>query len=209
MQSIKTRLLLLVLIMLAEAWLLWPPGGWQPNWPAAVVLAVLIGVFLLFEWNQARANRRDLVVVQRQRDALLLEQIDSLMPDAAVMAFLEGHDFIGAFDRAQVEPVFRLVRGWRAIGEEFVSVPLQKVARDLNEAATDLALKLGQYTQSQDSGQFGVKPEEDVMPAERDREEARALNEAASAFVRAHDRFVKVAHGNLAKDATAVQPIVV
>jgi hypothetical protein len=209
MQSIKTRLGLLLLIMLAEAWLLWPATGWQPTWAAAVALIVLIAVFVAFEWKQARANRRDLVVVQRQRDALLLEQIESLMPDAAVMAFLEGHDFIAAFDRTQVEPVFRLVRGWRAIGEDFMSAPLQKAARELNDTATDLALKLGQYTESQSSGQFGVKPEEGVAPVERDREEARSLNEAASAFVRAHDHFIKAAHGITASNVAPAQPVTI
>ncbi|MGC3964583.1 MAG: hypothetical protein QM803_15030 [Rhodocyclaceae bacterium] len=195
MNRTTARVIVLILVMGAEAWLLWPGPVWRFAWPPFVALVIALAIWAALEQYAEHMGRRHVERMRGERDALIVEQIEAVMPDTSIVQFLSNHDFIAPFDKAKVDPLFYMVRAWRTLAPEFLNEALAQAATNLDAAATDLVLRIGQYTHPLPDGSLGVKPLEQHGAAASDkvRDEARHLNEAANAFVRTHERFMEVA----------------
>ncbi|MFA9438294.1 hypothetical protein ACDA63_01500 [Uliginosibacterium sp. sgz301328] len=195
MNRTTARVIVLILVMGAEAWLLWPGSAWRFEWLPFVALVIALAIWAALEQYAEHVGRRHVERVRGERDALIVDQVEAVMPDASVVQFLSDHDFIAPFDKAKVDPLFYMVRAWRTLAPEFLNEALAQAATNLDAAATDLVLRIGQYTHPLPNGFLGVKPAEQQGEAasEKVRTEARHLNESANAFVRTYERFVEVA----------------
>lgn len=123
-------------------------------------------------------------------DEKLFQKFRGLFSDHGYIRAYREHDFLSLFHRDYVKPLFEVVETWSDAAHMFSNQALEKKRVDFVKAATDLGLKIAQYTTPTDGNTHvtvfprGADPEK---PPDWVRREAEEINAAVPAFVKAHE----------------------
>ncbi len=199
------RLIALLGVLAAEAWLLWNPDGWQLKWDAlAGFFAALLGLFLLERKDhqqvhvppQAKTNK------VTPADVAVFDNLMALLQPTGVISFLREHDFGGSFFREDVAPLHTFASIGGNPDNEFIDPVLEKERKILLESATELATLIAKYTSPNDFNHLSVLPSHLANSPRPDwvRREAKELNETANRFVEVFDNFVRFCRARIAND---------
>lgn len=142
------RLIALLGVLAAEAWLLWNPNGWQFKWDALVgFFAALLALFVLErKEHQVAPPQPGKVSRVTPQDIGVFERLLELLKPSEVISFLREHDFGGSFFREDIAPLHTFVTIGGNPDNEFIDPALEEERKILLKNASELATLIAKYT---------------------------------------------------------------
>lgn len=188
------KILTLTGMLATVAWFFWNPNGWVFQWEPIVVFLFSLGGFVAAEWTGQHSGEKSNHEKLHPNDKQLFREFLEGLPSNGVIDFLRGHDFLMEFDLDSVSPLRKFLREWDNANHEFQDKELEKLRKELYEAAADFSGKISKYTSPNESRMQAVRSdklkhiEEHEMRFEK---EASILNEAADKVVSIHQNLVR------------------
>ncbi len=166
-----------------------------------IVATILRGLAAIWQfWDKLRAWICG-GTKPNQHDIDLYEQYKALIVSSGVAEFYRQHDFLCAFEEAYWTPFSRYVDTWDTVEHEFVDNRLNKTHKNLYASALKLATTISKNTVP--TGPKGylrsVKPDHLVRgpTPEHIKNEAREINCLVPSFIKAHQKFIRLANRRL------------
>jgi hypothetical protein len=192
--NIVAKILTLAGMLATVAWFFWNPSGWVFQWEPVVVFLFSLGGFVAAEWSGQYAGRKSQHDKLHPNDKQLFREFLGSLSSNGVIEFLRGHDFLMEFDIESVSPLRTFLREWDNANHEFQGKELEKLRKELYEAAADLSLKISKYTSPNQSRMQAVRSDKLKHIEEHEKRfenEAAILSEAADKVVRIHQDLVR------------------
>jgi hypothetical protein len=185
-----------------EAWFLKGYFAGQPEFEPGIAFTVALGVVIAKDPIRARLSGKSSVL---QHDQALFNELLRVLPTEPTIRTLKEHDFGGPLRRSSITPLYEFNTTWDSVENEFVDQELEQGRKELHAAASDLAMEIAGrtvptrnqdhisvYSDAQRVETRGLRPPEVV-------EDARVLNEKASAFVPKYEAFIRLCRKKLAQ----------
>lgn len=185
-----------------EAWFLRGYFAGQPEFESGIAFIAALGVVLAKDPIRLRLSNRGAVL---EHDRKLFNDLLRTLPVDPTICSLKDHDFGGPLRRSSIQPLFEFDTTWDNVEKEFIDQELEQDRKKLLAAAKKLSLEIATRTvpdRSQDH--ITVYSEEQRAETRGQRppgviEDARVLNEMASAFVPKYEEFVRLCRKKLAR----------
>ena len=179
-----------------QAWFLWPVSErWSFEWEPLIGMILTFAGYLGIEAKEHAGSEK--ITTQNRsgtdKDRNLLEEFSDIFTPQ-VVTFFRDHDFRGTFHVSPMDRLFFYTDHWTTVEHEFIDKDLQKAQDEFREKAVKLARALAEYTTSS-QGMATVKPAvHDGGPLpDWVKAQAKELNDLATEFVGAHQRFLRFA----------------
>jgi hypothetical protein len=185
-----------------EAWFLKGYFEGKPDFEPGIAFIVALGIVIAKDPIRARLSSKNSV---RQHDQTLFDELLRVLPTEPTIRTLKEHDFGGSLNRSSIIPLYEFNATWDSVEKEFIDQELEQGRMALHAAASDLAIEISRrtvptrnqdhitvYSESQRAETFGRRPPEVL-------EDARVLNEMASAFVPNYEAFIRLCRNKLAQ----------
>ncbi|MBX3628042.1 MAG: hypothetical protein KF892_23740 [Rhizobacter sp.] len=185
-----------------EAWFLKGYFAGQPEFESGIAFIAALGVVLAKDPIRARLSNQRPVL---EHDQALFNELLRVLPAEPTIRALKEHDFGGPLRRSSIDPLYEFNTTWDNVEKEFVDPELEQGRKELHAAASDLAMEIAGrtvpnrtqdhitvYSEEQRAETRGRRPPEVI-------EDARVLNEKASAFVPKYEAFIRLCRRKLAR----------
>jgi hypothetical protein len=184
-----------------EAWFLKGYFAGQAEFDSGIAFITALGVVLVKDPIRARLSSQSSAL---QHDKDLFKELLRILPTEPTIRALKEHDFGGPLRRSSINPLYEFNSTWDNVEKEFLDEELEQGRKELYAAASDLATEIAGrtvptrmqdhitvYTDEQRAESNGRRPLEVI-------EDARVLNQKASAFVPKYESFVRLCRKKLA-----------
>ena len=176
------------------AWFFWNPDGWIFQWEPIVVFLLSLAGFISAEIKGSGSDIGTNGNNAHPNDIQLFNDFILMLPSETFVEFLKEHDFLGDFELESLAPLRQFIYEWDNAAHEFQDAALEKIRKELMDAAKDVNHKISKYTSPNSSGWQAVRVDnlkhQDEHEA-RFRREAGFINEAVDVFVEKHQELVR------------------
>jgi hypothetical protein len=201
MRQFVENLVAVAALIAAETWFLEGYFAGKPEFEPAIALIAAVGAVLLREPIRSAFSKPSQT---SSHDSSLFEEFMKILPHEPTIRLLKEQNFGDAVRKKSIDPLFDFAHVWESVEKEFLDAELEKERKALHAAACKLAQEVaGRTVPVRMEGFISVfsdRQREGGQPRPPEvLEDARVLNELASAFVPQYERFVRLCRSKLHK----------
>jgi hypothetical protein len=185
----------------AEAWFLKGYFSGQPDFEPAIAFVAALGILLAKEPLRAKFSGGS---YDRRHDQTLFQEFLRALPVEPTVRVLKEYDFGDSVRKQAIAPLYEFSDTWDSVQKEFLDKKLEKERKALFALARELATEIARRTVPVGDQEFISVYSDQQRASGHGRpphvlEDARVLNEKASAFVPKYEAFVRLCRERLAQ----------
>jgi hypothetical protein len=187
------NILIVAILMLAEAWFLQGVFAGKPSWDASLAFVAALAAFFTKDYVKDRLNVGQ---PAREHDRTLFKALLTDFPVEPTLNMLKDYDFGNSFWSSQMRPLFTFADTWGDVDKEFLDSSLEKKRKALLEAAQELSREFAKRTVPVGNGEKS-SVFSDRLRAEGPRppfvlEDAKILNQKSRELVPLYEEFIRI-----------------
>lgn len=201
MKTSLENIILIIGLILSEAWFLKGYFSGNPEYEPAIVLIVTIGTIFAKDPIKEKFTGSS---ESKQHDKNLFAEFQKALPAEPTIRLLKEQDFGNSFNSDAISPLYGFTSTWDTVEKEFLDKKLEKKKKALYAEANKLAMEVSGrtvpvgrganssvYSDIQRQG-GGPRPASVI-------EDARVLNEMSLQFVPKYEDFIRLCRSKLAE----------
>jgi len=185
------NIILVLTLVLTEAWFLKGYFSGKPDFEPAIAFLVALGA--IFAKDKIK-EKLGFGAEVRTHDLALFEEFQRVFPVEPTLRLLKETDFGDSFPKVAIQPLYYFVDTWDSVDKEFLNKKLERERKSLYAAAKDLALEFAKQTVPVGAGDnLSVLPDNlrGGSRPEHVLNSAKVLNEQSSKFTPKYESFVR------------------
>lgn len=185
------NIILVISLVLTEAWFLSGYFSGNPDYEPAIAFLVTLG--MIFTKDKIK-EKLGIGGEAYSHDLALFVEFQRIFPAGPTLRLLKETDFGDSFRKDAIQPLYNFVETWSSVDKEFLNKKLEKKRKSLYAAASDLTSEVVKRTVPIGSGDFiSVLPDK-LRGGPRSAhvlEDARVLNSKAREFTPKYESFIR------------------
>jgi hypothetical protein len=195
------NIILIIGLILAEAWFLKGYFSGNPEYEPAIAFIVAFGAIFAKDPIKEKFTGSS---ESKQHDKNLFAEFQKALPAEPTIRLFKEQDFGNSFNQDAISPLYGFISTWDTVEKEFLDKKLEKKKKELYAEANKLAMEvsgrtvpvgrgvnLSVYSDSQRQG-GGPRPASVI-------EDAKVLNEISLQFVPKYEDFIRLCRSKLAE----------